>query len=229
MHRMCNQRERLIGYIYGEGDAGDRAEVQRHVDGCAECRAEVAALRSVREDLLAWEVPAHESVWRPFVAAPVTPWWRQVPAWAMATAAGVMLMLGAAGGAVVQAYGPDRTVARQSNVLTAPATPVLTSADLTAAEQRILARMRQEVGAVGARVDQVSSRSQSVRLLEGDHSSLAGELEQLRAQNEAQLRVLKSIYDELGGMRTLAASRNASLEQRFKDLSSLVYTQLQLK
>src|SRR3989337_264551 len=100
MPAMCNQRERLIGFIYGEDSVADRGEVQQHLDTCAECRAEIAALRSVREDLLAWDVPPAESVWKPFVApAPIAPWWRQMPAWALATAAGVMLLSGFAGGA----------------------------------------------------------------------------------------------------------------------------------
>jgi len=225
---MCNQRERLIGYIYGEGDAGDRAEVQRHVESCAECRAEVGALRSVREDLLAWEVPAHESVWRPFVAAPVTPWWRQVPAWAMAAAAGVMLVLGAAGGVVAHAFTPDQTLARQSDVLTAPVTPGLTSADLSAAEQRIVARLEQEVGAVDARVAQVSDRSPSARTLAGDHNALTQELVRLREQNSDQLRVIKSIYESLDRIRSAAAARDAEIETKIANLN-LIVSQFQNK
>lgn len=225
---MCNQRERLIGYVYSEGDAEDRAEVQRHLDACAECRAEIAGLRAVREDLLAWDVPAHEPVWRPFVAAPVTPWWRQVPAWAMAAAASVVLLLGAAGSVAVHAFAPDRTMARQSDVVAGPAQPVLTAADLSAVEQRLLVRLQQEVGAVGAQVQQVSNRSQSVQALEGDHSALAEELLRLRQENRDQLSALKSIYANLEQIRSTSASRNANLEQKIDNLRSLVVSQLQL-
>lgn len=225
---MCNQRERLIGYVYSEGDAEDRAEVQRHLDVCAECRAEIAGLRAVRQDLLAWDVPAHESVWRPFVAAPVVPWWRQVPAWAMAAAASVMLLLGAAGSVVVHAFAPDQTMARQSDVVTGPAQPVLTAADLSAVEERIMARLQQQVGAVGAQVQQVSNHSQSVQALEGDHSALAQELLRLRQENRDQLGALKSIYADLEQIRNTSASRNTSLEQKIDNLRYLVVSQLQL-
>ena len=95
---MCNEREQLIGYLYDEGDAAEREAVRRHLETCAECRAEIASLRSVREDLTAWEVPEHGSVWRPFTAAPTPPWWHHVPQWAMAAAAGIVLATGVAGG-----------------------------------------------------------------------------------------------------------------------------------
>jgi len=225
---MCNQRERLIGYLYGEGDAADRAEVQRHVDECADCRVEMAGLRSVREDLLAWDVPEHQSVWRPFVAAPVVPWWKQVPAWAMAAAAGVMLMLGAAGSVAVHAFAPDQTMARQSETVAVPGTPVLTAADLSAAEQRILASVEQQVGVVGARVQQVSNRSQSMQALEGDHSALADEVFRLRQENRDQLELIRRIYSSLDQMRTAAKERNASLKTDIDSLRSLVVSQLQV-
>jgi anti-sigma factor ChrR (cupin superfamily) len=83
---MCNERERLIGYVYDEVDAAERAVIDRHVESCAECRDEIRGFRSVREDLLAWDVPEHGSVWQPFAPARRTPWWRDVPAWAMAVA-----------------------------------------------------------------------------------------------------------------------------------------------
>jgi hypothetical protein len=225
---MCNQRERLIGYVYNEGEPADLAEVKAHLEQCADCRAEIAGLRSIREDLLAWDVPPHQSVWRPFVAAPIVPWWKQVPAWAMAAAAGVVLLLGAAGSVVVHAFVPDQTVARQSAVAS-PAVPAgITAADLSASEQRILARMQQEVGAVGAQVQRVSNRSQSVQVLEGDHSALAQEVIKLRAENKDQLDAIRNIYTTLDQMRITTGKSNASLERQINDLRSLVMSQLQL-
>jgi hypothetical protein len=227
---MCNQRERLIGFVYGEGEAADLAEVQQHLDGCADCRAEIAGLRQVREDLLAWAVPDHESVWRPFVAAPVVPWWKQVPSWAMALAAGVMLVVGAAGGAAVQAVAPARPVIQTADSVPAPPAVGLTADDLTAAEQRLLARLEREVGAMGARVEQASlTRTQSVQLLEGDHSALADEVMRLRQQNRAWLDALKTIDERLDKIQRAGEDRNASLEQKITDLRSIVTSQLQLR
>ena len=51
---MCDERERLIDYLYEEGDLRDRAEVQAHLADCATCREEIAELRAVRQDLMAW-------------------------------------------------------------------------------------------------------------------------------------------------------------------------------
>jgi anti-sigma factor RsiW len=57
---MCTERDRLIDYVYNECDAASATRMQRHLDTCDECRrGDVAA--PVREDLLAWDVPAHES------------------------------------------------------------------------------------------------------------------------------------------------------------------------
>jgi anti-sigma factor RsiW len=97
---MCDDRERLIGYIYDECDAAERQRIEDHLAGCLDCRQEIAALRTVREDLLAWDVPRHATIWRPVTPERVT--WRTVPGWAMAAAAALMLMSGAAGGAVAQ-------------------------------------------------------------------------------------------------------------------------------
>ena len=84
---MCNERERLIGYLYDECDSSERAAVQQHLETCAECRDEIASLRSVREDVAVWEVPEHGSVWQPFAPAQPPRWWHHMPQWALAAAA----------------------------------------------------------------------------------------------------------------------------------------------
>ena len=59
---MCDDREKLIAYLYDEATAAERRQVDAHLATCAECREELRSLRGVRQDLLAWDVPAHESV-----------------------------------------------------------------------------------------------------------------------------------------------------------------------
>jgi hypothetical protein len=100
---MCDQRERLMDYLYDEAAPTERKVVEAHLESCGDCRDEMRAFRRVREDLLAWDVPHYESVWTPFAPAQAAPWYRQVPAWAMTAAAGVMLLLGTAGGFAAQA------------------------------------------------------------------------------------------------------------------------------
>ena len=119
---MCNERDRLIAYIYDECDATERDAVRQHLDTCDECRVEVTALRTVREDLLAWDVPAHGSVWQPFAPPKPSVWWRQVPTWALAAAASIVLLSGAVGGAAPHAFMVDTahntTVAQADNAST---------------------------------------------------------------------------------------------------------------
>jgi anti-sigma factor RsiW len=121
---MCEQREYLLDYLYEEASPASRREVERHLEGCEECRDEIRAFRNVREDLLAWSVPNPPSVWTPFAPAPVVPWHRQVPAWALAAAASLMFVVGSAGGFVAHSVVDGSTPApaapaeiRQASVL----------------------------------------------------------------------------------------------------------------
>ena len=220
---MCEQRERLLSYVYDEGDARERAEVQQHLDQCPDCRAEVAGLRSVRSDLLAWEVPAHEPVWRPFVTAPPVPWWRQVPAWAMAAAAGVMLLLGATGSVVAHAFIPDRVVARDTAAPTvAVATPAVTMADLTAAEKRMLAELTQQVGEVDQRVQRVSSRYGSEPAVDLDHNALIQRVMQLETRDQVQLRIIGQLQEELAQVKKSSNASHADLQAKIGNVVSYV-------
>jgi hypothetical protein len=97
---MCEQREQLLDYLYDEGTPENRRSMERHIESCDDCREELRTFRGVREDLLAWDVPNPPSVWKAFAPAPVVPWHKQVPAWAMAAAASLMFVVGSAGGFV---------------------------------------------------------------------------------------------------------------------------------
>ena len=131
---MCEQREQLLDYLYDEATPAGRRQVERHLDACDECRDELRAFRNVREDMLAWGVPNPPSVWSAFTPAPVVPWHKQVPAWALAAAASLMLVVGSAGGFiahnVVDGSSADAGVVSGAGVLP-PA--VVQSAGLDAA------------------------------------------------------------------------------------------------
>jgi hypothetical protein len=120
---MCDHREQVLDYFYDEASPAGRREAERHIEDCDECRDEIRAFRSVREDLLAWGVPNPPSVWTAFAPAPVVPWHKQVPAWAMAAAASLMFVVGSAGGFLahnlVDGRGPEQGT--QSQALLAPA------------------------------------------------------------------------------------------------------------
>ena len=134
---MCNDREKLIAYLYDEASASERRQVDVHLAECGDCRDELRAFRSVRQDLLAWDVPTYESVWKPFVTTPVVaPWWKQVPAWGLAAAAMLIFGIGLAGGFAGRALA-SRPVTSQAQTVVEPGTKVsLTAA--TADEVRAL-------------------------------------------------------------------------------------------
>jgi hypothetical protein len=162
---MCDQREQLIGYLYDECTPDERRAVESHLNECHVCRAEVGGLRDVRQDLLAWDVPAHESVWRPFVTPRVTSPWRAVPGWAMAAAATLVFAAGAAGGAASRLLWPAPVVAQA--VPTTPAPVVLTPASVTVGQQdlnnlrnAILTQMRAEMD---QRVTALASHESTVK------------------------------------------------------------------
>ena len=218
---MCHERERLIEYVYDEGDAGSRRAVAAHLETCAGCRDEVRSLRETRQDLLAWEVPYHESVWRPFAPAQTMAWWRQVPAWALATAASVMFVCGLAGGVVAQTLlAPGDPLERQASADGGPAgaangdaltnlprivpTSLVSSEQLSATEQRILNMLREDLARVNHRVRQVSGRTgglgETVERATSEQEQLLEQLERLRGYYNQQVEINKHLtlmYDSI--------------------------------
>ena len=149
---MCDERQRLIGYLYEECDASERQLIESHLETCATCREEIRGFRQVREDLLGWDVPPRESVWQPFAPPRPVSWWREVPGWALAAAASVTFFAGAAGGVVTYALLPQSVPAAITAQRSDPReamVPVVydnvTRRELTAAEQRIVDMLRTEM------------------------------------------------------------------------------------
>jgi Putative zinc-finger len=184
---MCDERERLIGYVYDECDADERRQIDDHLSDCPTCRREIGALRHVRQDLLAWDVPPNRPVWRP--EAPVSPrtsLLRQVPAWALAAAAGLVLMAGAAGGAATAALSARPTPAgAAAEAVPAPvALPAaVTPADLDALEQKVLAKVRTEM-------------DDRIRLVAAHDTSPAPAVDQRFEKISRQIDALKSAQSE---------------------------------
>ncbi|MEO7191234.1 MAG: zf-HC2 domain-containing protein [Vicinamibacterales bacterium] len=141
---MCEQRERLISYVYDECEPQERQNVELHLSGCPTCRDEIGGLRRVRQDLLAWDVPEHGSVWKPFAPPAPKPSWRDVPAWALAAAAGLIFLAGAAGGVATRVLWPAMAAvpAEASSGAGSAMAPPATLAQIKA---DILAEVRAEV------------------------------------------------------------------------------------
>jgi hypothetical protein len=95
---MCN-KEHLVGYLYGELSAAERAAFETHLGGCVECRQEVAELLHTRQHLASWSPPEPEfnfSVVRSAQSAPPKRWFGFVPQWGLAAAAALIVVAGAA-------------------------------------------------------------------------------------------------------------------------------------
>jgi len=219
---MCNQREKLIGYVYDECEPAERTAVQGHIDTCAECRTEIAALRSVRSELQSWQLPDHESVWRPFAPAPAPSWWQQVPRWAMAAAAGIVMVSGAAGGAVSYMVLNQPTVHAEQAAAAQPVS-VVTPNDVYALEQRLRTLVKVEVDRLNAQVQLVSSRPavQMTADQEGAfHTAFDKQLAQLRAATESQREAINSVYFKFDQMQKGFDLRHAVVTNRVATLAS---------
>lgn len=218
---MCNERDRLIGYVYDECDGAEREVIRRHLDACEECQGEIAALRRVREDLLAWDIPAHDSVWRPFAVPVVAPWWRQVPAWALAAAASLVLASGAVGGVVAQAMMSrgDTLVARQA--ATAPSG--VTADDLSAAEQRMIGWMR---GELNGRLSVASTPAAPVRVVNAPgNAELLRQVEELRRANDMQLDLIRRINNNMSQVKDGYDTKYQTLQTTVDNLKAIVLQQ----
>jgi hypothetical protein len=215
---MCDERERLIGYVYDEGDPRERAEIERHLETCAACRDEIRGLRSVRQDLLAWDVPAHESVWKPFAPARVAPSWRLVPAWALAAAASVMFLIGAAGGVVTHAFMEPQAPARAQAAAPASA-PVhvvpagIGRADLEAMRAQIVSTMRAEMD---SRVRLVSTHTPTNPAVSDRLQQISALLKSGDQRDDQIMRFVVSLNNDL----VTVTKRISSLQSRVDQLST---------
>jgi hypothetical protein len=200
---MCENRERLIGYVYGESGPDEKRAIEEHLTACHVCREEIRGLRSVRQDLLAWEVPSIDPIWRPVAPVRQESPWRAVPAWAMAAAASAMLMVGAAGGAATYALLPGGAPAM---VQTSPAAPAPIAAapvapvDLSELEARLVARMRAELD---ERVQLAATRpAESVGAAGIAPSELARRVNILSSRQDELYGMLLGVANETDGIRS---------------------------
>jgi hypothetical protein len=215
---MCDERERLIGYLYDECDEGERQVVESHLQTCSTCRDEIGGFHQVREDLLGWDVPARESVWQPFAPPRPVAWWREVPGWALAAAASVTFLAGAGGGAVAYALlppAPPAALGAERVVPRGPSVPVVfdnvTRRELTAAEQRIVDMLRAEMADRLTRA-RAADRPTTVRVANGP-APAAGALTD--ADHSEIVKIVNAIIREVVEHRKVT-------DDRLQDLGSQV-------
>jgi len=219
---MCDERERLIGYVYDECDPLEERRVEEHLESCATCREEIAALRDVRQDLQSWRVPPHNTIWRPFVAVPVTPWWRQVPGWALAAAASVMFVAGAAGGAMVHAWLPSAAEARVQTAPAARTASGVTPSDLSETERRIVQLMRDELGGLDQKVKLAARQAPAAANVADPR--LVNEVHGLASASEAQYReligLITSYSNDFSRVQSAYNERYQRMAREIQDLKA---------
>lgn len=238
----CDDKERLVSYLFDESADADHAAIEAHLATCAACSEEVAGLMAVRRDLVQWQPPEAELGFRIVrEEAPARPWWR-VPVWIPATAAaGLALAVGAAmanvqvevgHGAVVLRAGWTRPSApgavapvQTAAIGNAAAAPAVLPAKAGMSEQDIRSalaametRLRSEIAASGrqsAAVPVSASFSDRGEILQ-QVGKLVDESER-RQQHELAFRLAEVVQD-------LAAQRRTDLvhiEQGFGQIESL--------
>jgi hypothetical protein len=146
----------LVSYLYDDIDPAGRVAFETHVATCLVCRSELAELRGVRGTLAQWAAPEAASG-RPSPAAGHRPraWWRDVPLWAQAAAA--MLVVGVSAAVANLDVHYDRShglSVRTGWSAPAPAGPVDPApwrADLATLETTLRGEMRAEAAAAPAR------------------------------------------------------------------------------
>lgn len=151
---MCTEdnKDTLIGYLYGDLPAAEARAFDAHLKSCDECRSELTAFRDVRDDLVAWSPPECRDLPSSWAAPPVvaiSPMRRWMPAMGLAAAAMLLMALSAsianleirydAQGLVVRT-GRRAPLAPVPDVQSAgmiPAPQAVTAQDLAALEQRL--------------------------------------------------------------------------------------------
>jgi hypothetical protein len=95
---------------------------------------------------MAWQVPPHEPVWRPMAAPRQASSWRDIPAWAMAAAASVLFLSGAAGGVATRVLWPVAPQASNAATSAPAAIPAsVTTSDLARFREALLTDVRTEM------------------------------------------------------------------------------------
>jgi anti-sigma factor RsiW len=180
----CNAfRDDMLDVLYGEGDPAARRRFERHQEGCAACRDDLAGMRRLRGELTAWPLPPSL---RP--PAPARRTWRP-----LATAAGLVLALGAAlglSGSEIR-YDGGRIGFRLGRAEAAMGQPP--------ADERLAAleaRHRQEIEAL---------RAELRRARQHDEQALLARVSDMLRQSEARQAVL--VGTSMASLRDEAEAR----------------------
>ncbi|MDQ3211489.1 MAG: zf-HC2 domain-containing protein [Acidobacteriota bacterium] len=112
---MCDSPELLVSFLYDELTGPERQAFRAHLDSCANCREEVAGLRSTRRHLASWAPPDPGLGFHIVRNAPApqpASRARVSPLWGLAAAAVLVLAAGSAIANVEVRYGSEGLLLR---------------------------------------------------------------------------------------------------------------------
>jgi hypothetical protein len=241
----CEEKERLVGYLYEECSAAERSAVEAHLARCSACAAELDDLKDARSHLAGWNAPSTDlgfRVTRDRIAPAVRHRSWGLPPWAQAAAAVLVLAAGAGLANLEIEYGSRGVTlrtgwanAREGGAATgAPAAPqVATVAQLQELERRVraaLAASPQTPAASGGGQGATASAAASA-----PHATVPGSPDvsrQLRAIiAESEERQRKEFAFRLAQVvRDLDTQRSADLvriEQNLRQLEGVTGEQVQ--
>lgn len=183
----CGDHAALVGYLYDEGDIGERAAIAAHLAICSTCATEVSDLSATRQQLSAWTPPETHLDFRltSGAAAPPARWWSNpLPAWAQLAAAAAIFAFGLALG----------TAATSSSELAATTLQI----DDSAITQAELARLEERVQEVERR----SMRAVPVALNDASEQAMAAWVRQeIRESENRNRRLLAQTILNVNGFR----------------------------
>lgn len=200
----CDDKGRLVAYLYGEDTPQERSATEAHLAACRACAAEIAGMRDVRSQLAAWNAPDVSLGFR-ITREPVerASRWR-VPAWAQAAAAVLVLSAGAAlanldiryepGGGVTLRTGWNRQATVSAAAPTAVARRAPADPEWRAALASMEQRLRTELTAHPQQQTTAVARNASSDDLLRQVKALVEASEQ-RQQRELALRLAQVVQD----------------------------------
>jgi hypothetical protein len=212
MNVRCQDKERLIAYLYDDQSAEERDRVEAHLAECRVCAQEIAELRGVREQLTEWRAPDADLGFRIVKEPPAAPARQRswVPAWAALPAAAIVVLAVSAAVANVEVrYDATGVTLRtgwsqRTQVRSGPGASQSTGASMTAAsaeDQRWRAelaelerRLRAEFASAGHTATSVAPATPKGGDLLKQVRALVAESEE-RQQRELALRFAQLVHE----------------------------------
>jgi anti-sigma factor ChrR (cupin superfamily) len=235
---MCDSKELLVSFVYDELDSGERELFRAHLSACAECREEVAGLRTTQRHLASWAPPEPDLGFRIIRhSAQPAPARRVSALWGLAAAAVLVLAAGAALANIDVRYDANGLVLRTGwQRPGSTAAPGVTAAGVTTVD------WKQQAEALERRVRQLEASASTVStaaepdasdaavlkrvnaLLDQSETrqqrALAARISQLARDIDARRKVDLAVIDQ--GLMRLQATNSVELRQS-RDLVQRMY------